>query len=454
MTQSTKRGDIDFIPNDPLAESDDPMRVEGAHNGQNGKVARFRFPSNAPDSNTYRPETMEFLYWQSREAALAALDAFTACAGPLAAWAPEVRGSLEVVPNAGDDLNAYYDRRTLSFFVSQTRDGATCSGASTDVVSHETGHAILDSLRPEFWNSALPEHAAFHEAFGDCMAILTALNDDATRMALLGKRGGLDAENFVESLAEELSNAVRRTLGPSHPASKPRHALNSFRWQLPSRLPSIGGPDILSGEVHSFARIFTGCFYDTIRNIFSSQPSKSSADLGNASKIAGKLLIAGARSALERPRLFEEVGIAMLVTDQSANGGQNSAAIRQAFEGHGIALTVTPRIHQTLALAGTLSGRPATSEVSLSGLHPLLDGVVAEAPVLPSGESRTGYSVINIGSSENPTTEEEVRFFVRTLLARGSISFESEQTKKATHSVRLVGSKRVLQRIRFHASLY
>ncbi len=449
MTATKPAGNIDFIPNDPLAESADPMRVESAHREQVGQVARFRFRAGAPASNTYRPGTMEFLHWQSREAALDTLDAFAACAGPLEAWAPDVRGQLEVVPNAGDDLNASYDRRSLSFFVSRNADGAICSGASTDVVSHETGHAILDSLRPDLWNSALPEHAAFHEAFGDCMAILVALNDGETRLALLRQPGGLDAENFVESLAEELSDAVRRTLGPAHPASRPRHALNSFRWELPSRLPTTGGPDVLTGEVHSFARIFTGCFYDTLRNIFAAQSGRTSEDLGNAARIAGKLLIDGARSALERPRLFEEAGTAMLVADQAVNAGRNLAAIREAFDAHGIVLSVTPGIHRTLAFADLLHKLSLTRQVSLSGLHPMLDGVVAEAPVFVGGESGIGYSVIDVDSSETPAIEEEVRFFVQTLLAREAIGFGSEQMQNVTHTVRLVGAMRVLQRLRF-----
>jgi hypothetical protein len=454
MTKPTTAGDIDFIPNDPLAERDDPMRVEDAHHAQTGKVARLRFAKGAPSSNTYRPGTMEFLYWQSREAALSALDAFAACGGPLAAWSPDVRGSLELVPNAGDDLNAYYDRRTLSFFVSRDNNGTVCSGASTDVVSHETGHAILDSLRPELWNSSLPEHAAFHEAFGDCMAILTALNDDATRKALLAHPGAFDAENFVESLAEELSDAVRRTMGESHPASKPRHALNTFRWQLPSKLPSVGGPDVLTGEVHSFARIFTGCFYDTIRNILADQPARTATDVGNAARIAGKLLIDAARSALLRPRLFEEVGIAMLASDQGNSGGRNSAAVRDAFERHGITLTVTPGIHQALALADTHSGDLSIDEVSLGGLHPFLDGVVAEAITSPSVESRRDYSVENSGLTDNADSAKEVRFFVQTLLGRDSIGFGSEPATGVTHTVQLVGNKRVLKRVRFHGIIH
>src|ERR1019366_1529094 len=176
-------GNINFIPNDPLVVHEAPMRIAAAHAAQTGKVARLKFSNPAPSAAAYQAGTVEFLHWQSREAALAALDTFAWCAGPLSQWAAEVHGPLEVIPNAGRDLNAYYDRRSLSFFVLPIGNELICSGSSTDVVSHETGHAILDSLRPDFWDSALPEHAAFHEAFGDCMAILTALIDASIRDA-------------------------------------------------------------------------------------------------------------------------------------------------------------------------------------------------------------------------------------------------------------------------------
>ncbi|MGH9422076.1 MAG: hypothetical protein ACRD3J_19010, partial [Thermoanaerobaculia bacterium] len=217
-------------------------------------------------------------------------------------------------------------------------------------------------------------------------------------------------------------------------------------------LPTIGGPDVLSGEVHSFARIFTGCFYDTIRNILASQPSKSPADLANAARISGKLLIDGASSAILRPRLFEEVGIAMLVADQANNGGRNSTSVREAFERHGITLTVTPRIHQALALAATQPRQASIEEVSLSGLHPSLDDVVAEAVTLPTAESREDYAVMNGGSS--PSTGEEVRFFVQTLLAHGSIGFGQDAAKDATHTVQSVNNRRVLERVRFHGAIH
>ena len=66
----------------------------------------------------------------------------------------------------------------------KTGTKSTWSGASTDVVAHESGHALLDQSRPDLWDSSYPETNAFHEAFGDCMALLTAFADPATRTAV------------------------------------------------------------------------------------------------------------------------------------------------------------------------------------------------------------------------------------------------------------------------------
>ena len=49
------------------------------------------------------------------------------------------------------------------------------SGESPDVVCHELGHAILDSLKPQLFDAASMEVAAFHESFGDMSASLSAL---------------------------------------------------------------------------------------------------------------------------------------------------------------------------------------------------------------------------------------------------------------------------------------
>ena len=57
--------------------------------------------------------------------------------------------NLTVLPRAGNDANAYYDRRTLSFFYFNGNSNKriyTCDSA--DVVTHELGHAIDPKLYP------------------------------------------------------------------------------------------------------------------------------------------------------------------------------------------------------------------------------------------------------------------------------------------------------------------
>jgi hypothetical protein len=124
---------------------------------------------------------------------------------------------IELRPDDGVDLNAFYDRVSLSFF-HFTNGGTTfLSGASTDVVAHEAGHGILDAIRPELITSAVFEVNAFHEAFGDCVAILTAFLDQSNRSAVLAS---LTEKNFAEATAENLAAGIKM-VQPNHNAAAP-----------------------------------------------------------------------------------------------------------------------------------------------------------------------------------------------------------------------------------------
>ena len=239
---------IAYIPNDPLAQTALPLRQQAARPNRPANRAGFAFITPAPAESVFASDTPEFLFWQSREAALATVEAWEAIDAPLTQWAPSVvnRRRLPLLPNAGDDLNAFYDGNNISFFEHTGGGETTFSGASTDVVAHETGHALLDSIRPELFNTSFPETNAFHEAFGDCIALITALFDRPTRIKLLQDSPDLGTANFVEAMAEDLSDGIRRDpnplLGPTHSASAPRRALNDFQWKLPSLLPRDGPP--------------------------------------------------------------------------------------------------------------------------------------------------------------------------------------------------------------------
>lgn len=232
---------INFIPNDPLAMGSLPMRQKSPRPNRPSTRAGFTYNNRATEGN-YNPGTSKFLFWQCREAALAAVDVWEMLQGPLLQWArarPN-RRRLALQQDEGIDLNAYYDGQSLRFFEYTGGGKTTYSGASTDVVAHEAGHGLLDAIRPDLWDVHFTEVGAFHEAFGDCMALLTAFSDQATRNALLSPRIKLGRANFVEATAEDLADGVRLSpapgLGPKHPAAVPRHGprRSELEWRRES----------------------------------------------------------------------------------------------------------------------------------------------------------------------------------------------------------------------------
>jgi hypothetical protein len=496
---------INFIPNDPLAVTALPMRVKTARRSRSRTVAGFTLVPGGPQAR-YAPGTPDFLFWQAREAAFAAVQVFEDLQGRrVTRWARSANPRfLDLVPNAGVDLNAYYDGQSLSFFEYPTVGVITYSGASTDVVAHEAGHALLDTIRPDLWDTTFPETNAFHEAFGDCMAILTALADATTRRAVLAS---IRTANAVEATAEDLSAGVRRVLGARHPASAPRRARNTFQWALPSTLPSVGPPSTLTSEVHSFARIFIGCFWDTVLGIFARQRTASATTLWTATRTAGRLLLAAAAQAPETARFFQSVGQAMVLVDEQTNGSANRTVIREAFAGHNVMLGSNAMLAPSAALAGgapkigapgraaavspsalqdlrrrigapagsrmTMSSRSVAGQpvahlvhhrrVPLGGLDARLRGVVAVArePVLV-GATQSRAAVL--GTLPEPhTSADEVRTYVSTLLESGRIAFDAEGARKglggvrtkdqrerpAMFAVRSRGGERVLTRLSF-----
>jgi hypothetical protein len=502
---------INFIPNDPLVIDSMPMRQKQPLPDRGSGQAGFTFVDASP-AGIFDPGSSDFLFWQSREAALTAIQTWEALNGPLSQWGPETQNpdSLNLLPDVDDDLNAFYDRSSLSFFHHAIDSQTFFSGASTDVVAHESGHAFLDTLRPELFGTNITEHGAFHEAFGDCSALLTALSDQGTRQALLAASPDLGSPNFVEALAEELSSAVKLARGPDHPAAEPRHALNDFQFQLPTTLPTTGPPAVLTSEIHSFGRVFVGCFYDLIRVLFQNAPAKDQGTLLSVATTAGNLLITGATQAEISPRFFQSVGRAMVLADQTMNGGTNRHAISDAFQGHGILLGTNAALMPKASLAGpapkvtakakaislapeTLKDikkridAPAGSKFSFQPLTlgdqrviqathlrevPLdrhgknLKGVVAYAPepVVVGGVQKFA-AVFNI-LPDPSTTEDEVNTFVDTLLSHDSIAFEPRKhtakalretrpakkglTRYPTHVIAVKKGKKVLTRVRYH----
>jgi hypothetical protein len=499
---------IHFIPNDPRAHQGPPLRRKQPHAERAAGTAGFSYGPK-PQAGLYQVGTADFLFWQSREAALAAVRTYEDLQGrKVKRWArSNPRSRLEILPDEGNELNAYYDGQSLRFYHFTTGAKTTWSGASTDVVAHETGHALLDQARPDLWGSNFPETNAFHESFGDCIALLTALDDGETREML---RKSIRRRNFVETWGEDLADGVRRDRGPQHGSARPRYARNTFGWALPTTLPSSGPPNVLAGESHSFSRVFTGCFYDTLLNILDDAvgagKTPGAADIRQAARTVGSLLVRAAAEAPETARFFQSVGRTMVLIDEARNGGAHRLAIRQAFERHKIALGSAAMLAPTAALPGAapvfrrgarprvasavlsdlrerlaaepgarmlvrataIAGRQVVKathlrEVSLGDIDSKLKGVVAVVPepVLVGSASPTAAILGEL--PESTATIHEVKSFVQTLLETNRIAFDRQSVRTGikgatagdtrlrlpTHTVREVGKQKRLQRVRF-----
>lgn len=490
---------INFVPNDPLVVDIMPMRRNKTRPERAIGRAGIAVAGNAPEG-IYQPGKPEFVAWQARQAALLAIETWEEATGrPVESWAAESvnPAALLLIPDAGEDVNAYYNRESLSFYHYAVGRKTSFSGASTDVVAHETGHAILDALRPDLWDISFLEVGGFHEAFGDIVAIVTALSDRATREALLERSPDLGAANFVEAISEELADVVRRVAGRSHPASKPRRALNTFRWQLPQTMPGSGGPDDMIAEVHSIARIITGCFYDVLRAVFASSGVLTQSRLWTATKTVAALFHEAANTAPAVPRFFRAIGRAMVLADQSAHNGAHADAIKDAFFAHGLVLGAQAFLAPELSLAGAapkvhrniielqpntitdlrsrlgaprgaatrvslveLGGSVMASvamrhEVALDTIDRRLRGVVAPVDSVALVGASGGVAAL-MAAPRAGAPSEEVLDFVGSLVAHQQVEFDERAvmspesgTSSTTHAIKKRRGKRELRRVRF-----
>ena len=458
---------------------------------------------NLPPEAPYVANTPDFVAWQAREASLRAITAYEQILGPLPVWSGTGKRLLPVVSDIGMDINAYYTRQSLEFYHYPYKNRIFYSGASAEIVSHEAGHAILDALRPDLWNAKLLEVAAFHEGFGDCIALMTSLSDRAIRVGLLAAAPDLRKANFVETFGEEISAVIKANY-PTSSGAGPRRLFNKLQWTFPETLPHNGNPGTLLNESHAFGQLVGGVYYDLIAEIYAMGVTGEQA-LWNACAAATKLICQGVMRAAIQPRFLESWGRTILAIDRAEGGGTYETAIRTAFSAHNISISASgflaPAMHlsggKMVAAAQTAAsalpddarrrvrnvigieanaklksrqikfGRRAVAEISsdraidLTGLAEGLIGVVAYAPsVALVGQEKTGPALLGAVESEAQIASE-VRAYVAGLLSRNSIAFNGRRPPQSnggpafpgynvvTHAVRSRNGKKVLERIAF-----
>jgi len=378
---------------------------------------------------------------------------------------------LQVSLVAGQDLNAFYSRTGMRFFQQTVRNVQVFSGESPDVVCHELGHAILDALRPQLFNAASIEAAAFHEAFGDMSSILSALQLPTLRQRVLAEtQGRLNVNSRLSRLAEQLGWAIRQLSPSAVDRDSLRNAANRFFYQRPALLPPSAPASQLSSEPHSFARVFTGAFLDALARMLTITGAANDTNLLAVSRDLGLLLVDGIRTAPITSAYYSQVAAGMLQADQVRHHGRYRTALSSAFVQHGIlspaamtamAVAPVPQLKAVPAPAEALAGTVGMAGVSGFGVSTgstqiLLsydDGEddayrrgAEDAPELPMHSVVTEFGLTLIvhapaeterfavasaapdqGSVETLAPEDAARFFVEDLLRLGQVDLRTVQ---------------------------
>lgn len=432
--------------------------------------------------------TPDFRYWAVAEALARGIAFWSELLPQGTTWsAPNPLPVVLVAPKV--ELNAYYDRRGLRFHRAVAGGVEIYTAHSADVVCHELGHAILDALKPQLFNSGTPESWAFHEAFGDISALLSALELDWMCQTVLQETGGrLSASSRWSRIAESLGWGLRQGNPRVVEADCLRNAVNQFSYRHLDLLPADAPASQLSRRPHSFSRVFTGAFFDVLAGLLSSGGTPDTARLRWASREAGRLLVAAVHAAPIAADYFSQVGAAMIEADQALNGGRNRLILTRAFTNRGI-LSVESVMRLASAPAegpGALgmAGPIDLGMVHLEGREPdaayrqgfgrtpelpvrpiVLDGIEIGVH-LPDDSPRFAVAPLAMGpgSDELPSTDEVGRLALEELIRGGRVELapsgpsalrgilpeaSEERAPRVTHQVITEDGKPVLRRLRF-----
>jgi hypothetical protein len=306
--------------------SSEKVRLKGGLAAQDGKFV-------------YTPEDRRHYAANAFAAVHKAVAVFQQAYGSPIQWATG-RPQLEVTADAGEQLNAYYSRWEGGLFFFHSQDAQTqekvYSAGSGEVVAHEAGHALLDAIRPGYFEAWSPDAGAFHESFGDLLALLISLKEDRVLDRVSEQTGGdLSRPNLAAALGEQLGRAINHSAGQNVTGGDyTRNAINRLVWQDPATLPDSAPPEQLSSEVHNFSRLWTGAFYDVLTGICHEKQAQGMDPRSAIAATADEGLAMLARQMKASPEgnfTYRDMAHALLKSEAEGNGGKYSALIGRAF---------------------------------------------------------------------------------------------------------------------------
>ena len=303
--------------------------------------------------------------------AMRAIEHFERALGRVALWAPRIISNgrdgtpykedyverLRIYPHALRDANAYYspDKKALLFgYFPAMVDGEVARGQvvfsclSSDIVAHETAHALLDGLHRHYIEPTNPDQTAFHEAFADMVALFHHFTiPQALRAQIAAQRGDLEARSLLAEIAYQFGAATA-----GHGALRNAIGTPPCRTDYSSAdEPHARGLVLVSAVFDAFVQVYTERCADLFRLASAGTgilpPGAIPSDLADrlaeeASKLAARWLVMIVRSLDYCPPVditFGDFLRALLTSDRDAAPEDPlhfRIALASAFQARGI----------------------------------------------------------------------------------------------------------------------
>ena len=296
-------------------------------------------------------------------------------------WGNPMKDKLTISAHEGLMENAYYAEMKGAikvFFMThvdpKTKVKMYRLATDPDVVTHEMGHAIVDSIRDQYNESFYPETTALHEALADIYALLTAASDEKVLEEAL-KGINLKKDNPMNHIAEGFGKAESHStlwdlflkLNPFGSFTKflkkyselkrnyLRDLSNNFKYKRFSELefsPKEKDPvkrikrwqSEVFGEPHSYSKVFSGGVWKAIEYAYKDSVSKRENLTEEKAKEILKDIISGLTVDITRGLdlapvtnpSFREMALSIIAADKLFNKGKLSKALEKAFQERGI----------------------------------------------------------------------------------------------------------------------
>lgn len=248
-----------------------------------------------------------------------------------------------VQPNHEEESSTYgdnefgYGNMYIGKYKSNNPNKTVFMAQSADIVSHETGHAVLRYIKPHL--GADPESKAFCEAFADITSIIYFLSIDYNCEKLITETGG----NLLSCNRLSLFSEEWFTLKYNKFLFGIRSFINNYKYQPTTELPKQD-TKTETDQRHDFSRILSGAFYNLLVSLYQNELAQSKIEnnseitkklqinaLNNAGKKIGSLFAKAVQLAPNDSISFKNFALCLISADKQIYNSRYKELLKKEF---------------------------------------------------------------------------------------------------------------------------